>query len=139
MKALGKRSVLKKKKGKYSNVAKKSQNPKTIIAGIFGKKISSKTTLKLSNSATVSVSINVMWFKISVLNYAVTWRVRILKLHDRDLKSFQNTLYCFIYPHKIFKSIKHIIMHAHFLRSTHRLPEEKVLKLAIKLINFPKF
>ena len=88
----------------------------------------------------ISVSINfvskraliseIMWFKISVLNYAVTWRVRILNLHDRDLKSFQNTLYCFIYPHKIFKSIKHIIklMHAHFLRSTQRLPEGKVLR-----------
>jgi hypothetical protein len=74
--------------------------------------------------------ISEMWFKISVLNYVVTWRVQILKLHDRDLRSFQNTLYCFIYPHKIFKSLKHIIklMQTHFLRSTHRLPEGKVLK-----------
>jgi hypothetical protein len=70
----------------------------------------------------------IMWFEISVLNYAVTWRVRILKLHDRDLKSFQNTLYCFIYLHNFLKSIKHIIklMQAHFLSSTHRLPEGNV-------------
>ena len=90
---------------------------------------------------TISVSINfvskraliseIMWFKLSVFNYAVTWHVQILKLHDMDFKSFQNTLYWFIYPHKMFKSIKHIIkliQITHSLRSTRRLPEGKVLK-----------
>jgi hypothetical protein len=89
---------------------------------------------------TISVSINfiskraliseIMWFKISILNYNVTWRVRILKLHEGDLESFQNTLYCFTYPHKIFKSLKHIIklMQTRFLRSIHRLSEGKFLK-----------